>query len=338
MINEITEADLSLRNSFGVAATAARIVEFSQTDELCSYLASHKGHAGKTAVLGGGNNILFTGRFEGTLLHPVNDFFEITGETPQAISVRVAAGTDWNAFVDRCIEIELWGAENLAAIPGTVGAAPVQNIGAYGAEAKDIIASVEALDLNTLKTSIIAGSHCSFGYRDSIFKGALRGKTIITAVNFTLSKTPRPNLGYGALALEVEAAGGATLENIRNSVINIRNSKLPDPALIGSAGSFFKNPVINRQIAHTIKERHPDMPSFSGSSDDTVKIPAGWLIEQSGWKGAVRGNVGVYQKQALILVNLGGATGREVIELAQAITDDVKSKFGITIETEVNIW
>lgn len=338
MINEILEAELSGRNSFGVCAKAARIVEFSDTEELCGYLAVHKNRTEKLEVLGGGNNILFTKHFEGTLLHPTNDSFEITAETPETVLVRAGAGMDWNAFVDRCVEMGLWGAENLAAIPGTVGAAPVQNIGAYGAEVKNIVTSVETLDLNTLKTSTISGEHCSFGYRNSIFKTLLKGKVIITAVNFTLSKTPRPNLDYGALAQEVESAGGATLENIRNSVIKIRDAKLPNPAVIGSAGSFFKNPVVNKKIAETIREQHPSMPSFPGSSDDTIKIPAGWLIEQSGWKGASRGKAGVYHKQALILVNLGGASGAEVIELAQAITNDVESKFGIKIETEVNIW
>lgn len=338
MINEIIEAQLIGRNSFGVEATAARIVEFSDTDELCGYLSAKQGQLGKTAVIGGGNNILFTERFNGTLLHPINDSFDVTDETPETVSVRVGAGMDWNVFVNMCVGMDLWGAENLAAIPGTVGAAPVQNIGAYGAEVKDIVASVEALDLATLKKSIISGSHCSFGYRDSIFKGVLRGKALITAVNFTLSKVPSPNLGYGALAQEVEASGNMTLKNILDSVITIRNAKLPDPAVIGSAGSFFKNPVVSKELANALKEKYPSMPSFPGADNSTVKIPAGWLIEQSGWKGTSRGRAGVYHKQALILVNLGGATGTEVIELARTVTDDVEARFGIRIETEVNIW
>ena len=228
------------------------------------------------------------------------------------------------------------GTENLTAIPGTVGAAPVQNIGAYGAEAKDIVESVETLDLATLKEVSIAGCHCGFGYRDSIFKGVLKGRAVITAVTFRLSRTPRPNLGYDALAREVEDAGGATLENIRTAVRRIRGEKLPDPAVTGNAGSFFKNPVVDSELAERIKRKYPDMPSYP--VPEGVKIPAGWLIEKTGWKGASLGRAGVYGKQALILVNLGGATGNEVTALARRITDDVETRFGIRIATEVNIW
>ena len=219
---------------------------------------------------------------------------------------------------------------------GNVGAAPVQNIGAYGAEAKDIVESVETLDLATLKEVSIAGCHCGFGYRDSIFKGVLKGRAVITAVTFRLSRTPRPNLGYDALAREVEDAGGATLENIRTAVRRIRGEKLPDPAVTGNAGSFFKNPVVDSKLAERIKRKYPDMPSYP--VPEGVKIPAGWLIEKTGWKGASLGRAGVYGKQALILVNLGGATGNEVTALARRITDDVETRFGIRIATEVNIW
>ena len=228
------------------------------------------------------------------------------------------------------------GRKTSTAIPGTVGAAPVQNIGAYGAEAKDIVESVETLDLATLKEVSIAGCHCGFGYRDSIFKGVLKGRAVITAVTFRLSRTPRPNLGYDALAREVEDAGGATLENIRTAVRRIRGEKLPDPAVTGNAGSFFKNPVVDGELAERIKRKYPDMPSYP--VPEGVKIPAGWLIEKTGWKGASLGRAGVYGKQALILVNLGGATGNEVTALARRITDDVETRFGIRIATEVNIW
>lgn len=338
-MKEILNADLLGRNSFGIDAKVARMVEFCHVDELRTFLSSRKEETtDPLAIIGSGNNILFTGDFSGTLLHPVNDDFVLTDQTAEYAEVRAGAGLDWDRFVELCIELNLWGAENLSAIPGTVGAAPVQNIGAYGAEAKDIILSVETLDLTTLKKSVIAAGHCDFGYRDSIFKRALSGKVIITAVNFRLFKTPRPNLGYGALEQEVTALGGATLKNIRTGVINIRNAKLPDPAVIGNAGSFFKNPVVEIEIVRELKQRHPDMPSYPGSCEENLKVPAGWLIEQSGWKGATMGNAGVYPKQALILVNLGGASGSEIMALAQAIITDVKSKFGITIETEVNIW
>lgn len=246
MTREILHADLLGRNSFGVAATADRIVEFSDAASLRDYLAAHEDiRQGKLGVLGGGNNILFTEDFHGTLLHPAGEGFSVTGSSGNSVSVRAEAGLDWEKFVERCIGLGLWGTENLTAIPGTVGAAPVQNIGAYGAEAKDIVESVETLDLATLKEVSIAGCHCGFGYRDSIFKGVLKGRAVITAVTFRLSRTPRPNLGYDALAREVEDAGGATLENIRTAVRRIRGEKLPDPAVTGNAGSFFKNPVVD---------------------------------------------------------------------------------------------
>ena len=284
MTREILHADLLGRNSFGVAATADRIVEFSDAASLRDYLAAHEDiRQGKLGVLGGGNNILFTEDFHGTLLHPAGEGFSVTGSSGNSVSIRAEAGLDWEKFVERCIGLGLWGTENLTAIPGTVGAAPVQNIGAYGAEAKDIVESVETLDLATLKEVSIAGCHCGFGYRDSIFKGVLKGR-----------------------------------------------------AVTGNAGSFFKNPVVDGELAERIKRKYPDMPSYP--VPEGVKIPAGWLIEKTGWKGASLGRAGVYGKQALILVNLGGATGNEVTALARRITDDVETRFGIRIATEVNIW
>lgn len=274
MTREILHADLLGRNSFGVAATADRIVEFSDAASLRDYLAAHEDiRQGKLGVLGGGNNILFTEDFHGTLLHPAGEGFSVTGSSGNSVSVRAEAGLDWEKFVERCIGLGLWGTENLTAIPGTVGAAPVQNIGAYGAEAKDIVESVETLDLATLKEVSIAGCHCGFGYRDSIFKGVLKGRAVITAVTFRLSRTPRPNLGYDALAREVEDAGGATLENIRTAVRQIRGEKLPDPAVTGNAGSFFKNPVVDGELAERIKRKYPDMPSYPvPEGEDTGRL------------------------------------------------------------------
>lgn len=339
MLREIVNAPLGKRNSFGIEATARRIVEFDDTSSLRSCLSCiGKGDSQRTAVIGGGNNILFTGDFEGTLLHPVDESFTIAGQTPESVLVHAGAGMDWDTFVGRCIALGLWGTENLSAIPGTVGAAPVQNIGAYGAEAKDIIESVEAFDLTTLKETTIAGGHCGFGYRDSIFKRLLQGRTVITAVNFRLWKLPHPNLSYGALSAEVERLGDPSLENIRQAVTNIRNAKLPDPAVLGNAGSFFKNPVVSSSAAEALKRRYPDMPSYPESDSDNVKIPAGWLIENAGWKGRRRGRAGIYHRQALILVNHGGATGREVAELADEVIVAVEAMFGIRVETEVNIW
>lgn len=339
MVREITNAVLAARNSFGVEAFARRIVEFDDAGSLRSYLAEGNPLAqqSKTAVIGGGNNILFTKDFDGTLLHPVSDSFSVAEEDDVSATIRAGAGMDWDRFVENCIACGLWGAENLSAIPGTVGAAPVQNIGAYGAEAKDIIDRVEILDLYTLKETTLSGKHCDFSYRNSIFKGVLRDRAVITSVWFRLSKIPQPNISYGALAAKVGELGGASLENIRQAVIDIRRDKLPDPSVLGNAGSFFKNPLVAKETAEELKKRYPDMPVYPADGD-SVKISAGWLIEQAGWKGKSRGKAGVYHRQALILVNHGGATGRDITELAQEVTSEVERLFGIRIETEVNIW
>lgn len=338
MIRELLDAELLGRNSFGMKAKASRLVEFDSAAELRSYLASHQPvRHGRLAVLGGGNNILFTRDFDGTLLHPAGGTFSVTSTTGHAVTVRADAGLEWERFADECEARGLWGAENLTAIPGTVGAAPVQNIGAYGAEAKEIIESVETLDLHTLKEATIAAAHCGFGYRDSIFKGMLKGRCIITAVNFRLSTSAHPNLGYATLAEEVAKRGDATIHNIREAVRSIRAGKLPDPAVTGNAGSFFKNPVVDSDTADRIKAAYPDMPAYR-TADGMVKIPAGWLIEKAGWKGARLGRAGVYERQALILVNLGGATGNDVMTLAGRIIADVYNRFKVEIDTEVNIW
>ena len=338
MVQELLNISLKGRNSFGVNATADRIVEFDDDASLLEYLTVHKAeNRGRLAVLGGGNNILFTGDFHGTLLHPTGGKIAVTAENGDLVSVRADAGVDWDTFVGWCESHGLWGAENLTAIPGTVGAAPVQNIGAYGTEAKDIIDSIELLDLETLKPATISGCHCGFGYRDSIFKGTLKGRTVITAVHFRLSRTPQPRLGYAALEDKVAELGGPTLTNIRTAVRAIRDGKLPDPAVTGNAGSFFKNPVVESATAARIAAEYTDMPSFP-AGEGKIKIPAGWLIEKAGWKGHSRGKAGVYERQALVLVNLGGATGTDITSLAEEVIADVERKFGIRIETEVNIW
>jgi UDP-N-acetylmuramate dehydrogenase len=321
-------------NSFGVDARARRLIEWESAHELRDIPFE-----GRWMVLGGGNNMLFTGDFDGTLVKSAARAIEITGEDGESVSVRAEAGVDWGDFVQWCIARGLWGAENLSGIPGTVGAAPIQNIGAYGTEVKDIIHSVKCFDITTGKTVTLAAEHCGFGYRDSVFKRALRGKAIITAVNFNLSKEARPNLGYAALAEKVEAAGGASLENTSRTVIAIRNSKLPDPRVTGNAGSFFKNPVIDTAAAHRLAAEYPAMPLYPAGKGDhgKTKLAAGWLIEQAGWKGRTEGRVGIHPHQALIVINLGGATGTEIVDFARMVQNDVKSKFGVELETEVNI-
>lgn len=339
MIRHYDNHSLRLHNSFGVEARASKFIEFGGAAELAEFLAGNPGIvSGQWAVLGGGNNILFTRDYEGTLLRPTATDITVTGEDHNHVYLNVSAGHDWDGFVAWCVERGLWGAENLSWIPGLAGAAPVQNIGAYGAEVKDMVVSVEMLHTDTMKINTLAAGHCCFGYRDSVFKNALKGRVVITSVNLRLGKQPAPNTSYGALREEVERLGGPTLENIRRGVINIRRSKLPDPAETGNAGSFFKNPVVPAAKAAELEKQYPGMPQYPGGPAGTVKLAAGWLIEKAGWKGRRRGNAGVYEKQALIIVNHGGATGSEIAGLAAEIQMSVKEMFGVDIDTEVNIW
>lgn len=335
MIRHFTEHPLAEMNSFHVREHSAHIIEFDQPSDLDTIFT--EGNApGKWFVLGGGNNILFTTRYDGVLIHPVGKNLTIIAEDEQTLSLKADAGIEWDDMVAWCVERGLWGAENLSLIPGTIGASPVQNIGAYGAEAKDIITRVNYFNTAERKHLTLSKEECHFGYRESIFKHDLRGKAIITSVEFTLHKEARPNLGYGDLQREVEARGGATLANIRDAVCAIRRSKLPDTAEIGNAGSFFKNPIVDVATAEELLSRYENMPTYP-AADGCRKIAAGWLIDQAGMKGYRKGNVGVHDRQALVLVNFGGATGNEVIALAQEVQRAVYEKFGIRIEPEVNI-
>lgn len=335
MIRHFTEHPLAEMNSFHVREHSAHIIEFDQPSDLDTIFT--EGNApDKWFVLGGGNNILFTTRYDGVLIHPVGKNLTIIAEDEQALSLKADAGIEWDDMVAWCVERGLWGAENLSLIPGTIGASPVQNIGAYGAEAKDIITRVNYFNTAERKHLTLSKEECHFGYRESIFKHDLRGKAIITSVEFTLHKEARPNLGYGDLQREVEARGGATLANIRDAVCAIRRSKLPDTAEIGNAGSFFKNPIVDVATAEELLSRYENMPTYP-AADGCRKIAAGWLIDQAGMKGYRKGNVGVHDRQALVLVNFGGATGNEVIALAQEVQRAVYEKFGIRIEPEVNI-
>lgn len=326
--------DLKNLNSFGVEARAERFAEWETAEELAALFGEM---TGRWMVLGGGNNILFTRDYEGTLIHPVSRRIAVTAETADTVCVRADAGTDWDEFVLWCIERGLWGAENLSGIPGTVGACPIQNIGAYGAEAKDIVVSVECFCPDTGNILNLAAEYCGFGYRDSIFKRELKGRVIITAVDFRLWKEPRPNLNYHVLAEKLAATGEPTLENIRGAVMSIRNSKLPDPKVVGNAGSFFKNPVVDDAAAHRLAAENPSMPLYPAAEAGKTKLAAGWLIDRAGWKGRSEGRVGIHHDQALVVVNLGGATGAEITAFSRRVQDDIKAKFGIALETEVNI-
>lgn len=333
--------DLSLlgRNSFGIPAKVRRLVEFATAEELAAFLKENPEiTAGRWDVLGGGNNILLTGDYDGTLLHPVSETMKITADDGEFVSVNVSAGHDWDDFAEWCCANGLWGVENLSYIPGLAGAAPVQNVGAYGVEVKNTIESVEILHAESLKRVVMAADHCDFGYRDSIFKHSLKGKAIITSVNFRLSRTPAPHTSYWLLRDEVERLGGETLRNIRQAVIDIRRSILPEPSEIGNAGSFFKNPIVDPETATRLAELYPDIPRYPDAKSGRVKLAAGWMIEQAGWKGRREGDAGVYDRQALIILNYGGATGNGIVAFAQKVADAVFEKFGVRIEPEVNIW
>ena len=322
-------------NSFHVEERAERVITFDQKEDLEQIFA--EGHTlDNWYVLGGGNNILFTRRFGGTLIKPVGKNITIKANLDDSVIVEAEAGVEWDDMVEWSVERELWGMENLSLIPGTVGAAPVQNIGAYGAEAKDVIERVHYYDAKERRHHTMGNAECRFAYRESIFKHELRGKAIITSVEFRLSKSQQPSLGYGDLAKEVEARGRVTLKNIREAVCSIRRSKLPDTAVLGNAGSFFKNPIVNKDVSERLKQEYENMPVYP-VSEQNCKLAAGWLIDQAGLKGYRQGNVGVHERQALVLVNFGGATGEEVISLSELVRERVKDKFGITIDPEVNI-
>lgn len=287
-------------------------------------------------ILGGGSNVLFTGNFSGVIIKPSLKGIEIVHENSREVQLKVGAGEDWDEFVGYCVQKGWGGVENLSLIPGNVGASPIQNIGAYGVEVKDVITGVETLEVEMYQIHHFKNAECRFGYRDSIFKRELKGKHIITHVYFQLNKEPDYILDYGNLKDELSKFDEINLQNIRQAVIDIRNSKLPKPEEIGNAGSFFKNPVVEIAIAEKIKQNYPEMPIYA-LGNALVKIPAGWLIEKAGWKGKRDGNVGVHQKQALVLINLGNAAGKEVIEFAQKIQQSVLALFGIDLEMEVNV-
>ena len=326
----IDNCPLKERHTFGMDVMADRLIEFANEDELKSALT---GAVKPLLFMGGGSNLLFLNNYSGTVLHSVIDNINIVAEDDNSVSVRVGSGVVWDDFVAYCVEKGWWGVENLSLIPGEVGASAVQNIGAYGVEVKDVLQSIEAISVDDLSKRIFTNAECNYGYRDSIFKKSLKGKYVITYVTYRLSKKANPNIGYGALKSVL--AENPSLKEIRDAIIAVRNSKLPDPKVYGNAGSFFMNPVIPMEQFVSLQSRYPDIPSYP-ASDGYIKVPAGWLIEKSGWKGKSLGNAAVYEKQALVLINRGGATGMEVKHLADTVIADIKEIFGITLHAEVN--
>ncbi len=326
-------------NTFGIDAQCRRFCEYTSIDELRLFIDELHSHPNEPFLhIGGGSNLLFTQDFDGTILHSAIKGIETTENADGTVTVRAGAGEDWDEFVAHCVANGLYGLENLSLIPGEVGASAVQNIGAYGTEVADCIELVEAVSLNdgTMRTFI--NKECQYDYRNSIFKTALRGGYAITYVSYRLSRTFKADVSYGGLAREIAARGlspeNLTAQALRDLIIDIRRNKLPDPKDIGSAGSFFINPVVNEEKFAELAALYPNIPHYPAPNG--VKVPAGWLIEQCGWKGKRLGRAGVYEKQALVLINCGGATGSDIVALSDAIRADVRHTFGIEIVPEVN--
>ena len=333
-----TNINLRPYNSFGFDAIAKYFVEINTIDDLQTLIQSGVLQKHKTLILSGGNNILFQNDvFDGLVVYINTKGIEILREDGNEVVVRAQAGEDWPDFVRFCVGKGWHGLENLAHIPGKVGAAPVQNIGAYGMELKDSFLQCKALDLTTGETKVFAKEDCRFGYRESIFKHELRGRYVITSVDFLLKKNAALNLEYGNIKayLEQNGIGSPSLQQLHDAICAIRDAKLPDMKQIGSAGSFFKNPVISIEQFETLQQQYPSIPYYP-DTEGMVKVPAGWLIEQAGWKGWRNEHVGVYNKQALVLVHYGGGKGQDIVELAHKIQDSVEKKFGIRISPEVN--
>jgi UDP-N-acetylmuramate dehydrogenase len=337
-MNIIENYSLRLLNTFGIDATARYFTAIESIDQGMEVLRSERFRSLPRLVLGGGSNILFRKDFGGIVLKNELKGIELVREDADHFYVKAGAGENWHLFVMHCIGQGYAGIENLSLIPGNVGASPMQNIGAYGVELKDVFHELEALNMQTLETETFSNADCRFGYRESIFKHEAKDRYMITSVTLRLNKKPVFNTSYGAIEKELEAMGvkDLSIRAISQAVINIRSSKLPDPAKIGNAGSFFKNPVVGMEKYESLKQQFPGIVAYR-SSPTEMKLAAGWLIEQCGWKGQTYGDAGVHKMQALVIVNYGNAEGREIYNLSQRIMDSVFEKFGVELEREVNI-
>ncbi|MCM8567937.1 UDP-N-acetylmuramate dehydrogenase [Gramella jeungdoensis] len=328
---------LKNHNSFGIDVRADRFISVKNVDDLRAIL--RKTYASELFILGGGSNMLLTGDIHRTVIHLGIKGKEIISETEDEVMVRAAAGENWHEFVLWALDQNFGGIENLSLIPGNVGTAPIQNIGAYGVELKDTFVSCHAMNIQTLEQREFSLEDCEFDYRNSVFKNQLKDQYIITSVNFRLTKRNHSlHTEYGSIRSELERNGitSPSIRDISDAVISIRQSKLPDPKRIGNSGSFFKNPIIGTEQFDKLKEEFPGIPSYH-VSDDEIKVPAGWLIDKAGFKGYREGDAGVHQNQALVLVNYGEATGSEILALSQKIQEEIKEKFGVQLEPEVNI-
>jgi len=339
MITIEENVELLSFNTFKIKAKARYFVAIHTVSELQELLKTSLYQSQRKLIIGGGSNILLTGDFNGLVIKVDIKGIEIVEENDTVISLKVGAGESWHGLVMHCVKNNWGGIENLSLIPGTVGAAPMQNIGAYGIEVKEVIKNVEGINLTTGELETFTNPECEFGYRESVFKQRLKGKYFISSVTLSLTKKNHPfNTSYGALQTTLDARGVTQLsvKEISDAVIEIRQQKLPDPKMIGNAGSFFKNPTITREHYEELRKEYSSIPGYV-IDIQYIKVPAGWLIEQCDWKGKTFDNIGVHPNQSLVLVNYGGGTGEKIWELATKILSSVKEKFGIQLQPEVNV-
>jgi len=330
--------DLRPLHTFHLDVKARYFVSVRSEKDLIEVFCSNLYKNTQRLILGGGSNVLFTSDFGGLVIQIALQGIEVVSEDAQSVRVRAGAGVVWHDFVLFCIENGFGGVENLSLIPGTVGAAPMQNIGAYGVEIKDVFSELNAFEIATQQVKTFSKADCHFGYRESVFKNQLKGKYVITSVTFELSKAGKVNTSYGAITTVLQEWGiqQPGIADVSRAVIHIRQSKLPNPNEIGNAGSFFKNPSISPTLFDSLKNEYPEIPGYV-QDDGTVKVPAGWLIERDGWKGRRIGDIGVHKNQALVLVNYGQGRGSEIWQLAMDIRQSVLNRFGIELSPEVNV-
>ena len=333
MTDIIENKSLIKLNSFGLDIIGTRYSNPSNIENLIEIF--NNSNSEETLILGEGSNLLFSKDYNGLIIHPRILGKEIVEEDSERIILKVFCGENWDKLVEYCVDRNWGGLENLSLIPGSVGSSPVQNIGAYGVEVKDRIEWVEGIKKNDTKITRIANSDCKFNYRDSIFKNELKNKFLITSVVFRLDKNPILKTDYGKLSEVFSLKKKQNLESLRESVIEIRNSKLPDPEEFGNSGSFFKNPVIDFKKFQSLQNIYPEIPSYKVING--IKIPAAWLIEQAGWKGKREGNCGTWPSQPLVIVNYGGATGKDILQFSRKIQQSVSEKFGIDLQREVKL-
>jgi UDP-N-acetylmuramate dehydrogenase len=332
---------LSNYHTFGTAVSAEYFAAFHSREELQELLPFALKHGSPPPlVLGGGSNLLFTKNFSGFVLKNNLKGIEKVKEDEQHVYIRIDAGEKWDDAVQYCLAHNYAGIENLSLIPGNTGASPIQNIGAYGVEIKDVFHELEAFHTRDQFFQTFNASECAFGYRESVFKNRYKNEFIILSVTLRLDKKPTLKLAYGAILQELEKMQiqKPTISDVSKAIIKIRQGKLPNPAIIGNAGSFFKNPIVPKRLFDTIKKNYPDLTGYPIDHADEIKIPAGWLIEQCGWKGYRKGDAGCYEKQALVLVNYGKASGNDLFSLSEEIIESVQTRFGVNLEREVNIY